>query len=298
MQQLWNWLMRADAKALFIACLLALVAMLGWRGYVEYDAYRDAAAAAEAVKVPPKLPDFPPYQGFGILEYVAEQSRDDNRALPVDLFRPSLDAMVSNLVTEILTNPEFVVEQPPAAPVPAERPTLRPGEENLFELVQRPDGQWVRRTRQQPAPELTYNGVFRRTDGRIAAWISERNSRTTKFYGEGDDVFGAKLKSVDTDAITVTMPDGREETMPRGGSVTLPAPPPVTEEVVVQAGTDDRSRRGERRGEGVFRRGGAQRMPTEAEIAAIERANPELAKRIREAIRSRQQRDQERGANR
>lgn len=288
--------MRTDAKSLFLVCLLVLLAMLGWRGYVEFEALRAAMGATDAVQHRATLPAFGDYKGLGILEYVEEQARPDTRALPVDLFRPTLDSMVSNLVAAILNNPDFVVSQP-AAPQDTTKPTLRPGEENLFELVQQPSGQWIRRVRQQPAPELTYNGVFQRTDGRIAAWITERNSRKTQFYAEGDDVYGAKLKTVTTDEITVLMPGGEERTMPRGGSVTLPAPPATTEEVAVQASGEKPRRDRSGGGDGVFRRGGAQRMPTDAEMDAIARANPDLAKKIRDAVRRRQEQGQQQGAN-
>lgn len=288
--------MRTNAKALFLACLLALLAMVGWRGYVEVEAIREARAAASAVQAPPKLPEFPPFAGLGILEYVDEQVRPDTQALPVDLFRPSLDSMVSNLVNAILTDPNLVVPSPDTPPSPPDRPTLRPGEENLFELVQRPNGEWIRRPRQQPAPKLTYNGVFKRTDDRIAVWVTEANSRTTRFYREGDALFGATVARVGTDAIDIRLPDGTVQTLPRGESLTLPAPAPAPaeEETVVRTSSEDAPRgMGGRRGDGVFRRGGAQRVPTEQEMAAIERANPELAQRIREAVRRRQEQDRQ-----
>lgn len=303
MQTLWNWLMRTDAKSLFLACLLALLAMVGWRGYIEYDVLRDAREAAKAVKQPKKLPSFPDYQGLGILEYVEQQASPDARALPVDLFRPSLDSMVSNLVNAILSDPEFVVESPKSEPTPEpQRPALLPGEENLFDLVQRPDGQWVKRTRQQPPPHLTYNGVFKRTDGQTAAWITERNSRKTQFYGEGTELYGGRLKAVSTDEIVVVLPGGEERTVARGGDVTFPAPAAVVEELFVQAaraGEQERGRGERGGGPGVFRRGGAQRMPTEQELAAIARVNPELEQMVRDALRRRQeqQKQQKQGAN-
>ncbi len=303
MQKIWNWLMHTNARALFLVCLLALLAMLGWRGYVEYDAMRYARAAALAIQAPPTLPTFPPYEGMGILAYVEEQVRPDSRALPVDLFRPSLDSMVSNLVHAILTDPSLEVptEEPatPEGTSEARKPTLKPGEENLFEVVQNAKGEWVRQPRPQPAPQLTYNGVFKRTDERIAAWVTEANSRTTRFYGEGDHLHGATLVRVSTKEIDLLLPDGTVSTLPRGGTLKLPAPATPAADAVPVAQTPAAApapAAGRRRTEGVFRRGGAQRMPTEEEIAAIARANPELAQRIREAIRQRQAQDQQQGA--
>ena len=261
--------------------------MLGWGAYTEHTAARDAArAAAEAARRGDEsMPVFEDTEPIGLLAYVDSQTATgtEDAHFPVDLFRPPLDSNGNPV------RPGVTVSAQPQANAQDGN-----GGPDLFQFGQGPrrpgggfgPGGWGNNggnggnggAAAQPRDrELRYGGVFKRSDGTLAAWVSDSGTRTGGFVKEGDEIGGATIIGGDTDTLRVRLADGSEVEMSRGGDpvvVGQVAPPPQN----TGAAGQNQQR--------------VRRMPTEAEIQEIEKRDPDLARRIREAIRRRNERQQ------
>lgn len=294
MKSIFEPLLHANAKAFAILAALLFAGMLGWGAYTEYAARRDAAAAAAeaARRSDAPLPEFPAAEPIGLLAYVDSQTATgtEDAHLPVDLFRPPVDSE-GHPTRPGITLPVVASSDQPAVAQGAE--TEVPKEiEDLFQQAQTGGGggggfgPWsgggVGGGGGQPRPrrnhELQYGGVFKRTDGTLAAWVSDKGTGKGGFVKEGDEIGGATILGGDTDKLRIRLPDGTETDLVRGGEsvVTTPMPP--------EPGEEGRQRQRMRR------------LPTESEIKEIEKRDPELAKRIRDAIRRHNER-QAKGGN-
>lgn len=59
-----------------------------------------------------------------------------------------------------------------------------------------------------PPVELTYKGIFKRSDGARLAWIMDSESNKSSFYDVGESIFGATLDSMTMTEAHVTLPNG------------------------------------------------------------------------------------------
>lgn len=274
MKSIFEPLLHANAKAFAILGGVLFAGMLGWGGYTEYAARRDAEAAAQeaARRSEASLPVFPAPEPIGLLAYAESQTATgtEDAHLPVDLFRCPVDA-------------EGNPVRPGATPVPLDGPAEV---QDLFDRARpnRPPGggnwggNWggnggnggnggERPQRPPRNHELSYGGVFER-DGVLAAWVYDRGEGKGMFVREGDVIGGATILGGNTKSLRIRLEDGTERELVRGGeSVVTGTYPP-------EPAAEDASR--QRR---------ARRMPTEDEIREIEQRDPDLARRIREAVR-------------
>ncbi len=280
MKSIFEPLLHANAKAFAVLCGILFVGMLGWGAYTEHAAARDAAKAAEEAvrRSGESMPVFEETEPIGLLAYVDSQTATgtEDAHLPVDLFRPPIDSE-GNPVREGTT----LGVQP--AGNPANQEDVPQEVQDLFQLAQGPrrpvgpgggpGGNWGGGGQRQPRDrELRYGGVFKRTDGTLAAWVSDSGTGKGGFVKPGDEIGGATVLGGDTDSLRIRLQDGTEKELTRGGEPVVigqVAPPP-----------------GEKQNQRV------RRMPTEAEIQEIEKRDPELAQRIRDAIRRRNERQQ------
>ena len=286
MKSIFEPLLHANARVFAVLGGILFLAMLGWSLYAEYEASRQAGRDAEASAQVPPPPSFPPHERLGILDYIETQTAPGSEAnhLPVDLFRPPVDDE-GNPVRPGTTLHLQKTEGGNAASTGGQDVP-----EEIAKLVEeaqqnmggngggRPGGRWPGgggpgRPGSAGTPDRTlrYAGVFKRSDGTLAAWVSD-SAGGGSFATPGAEVAGATiLDGGDTDHLRIRLPDGTEATLERGGEpVIVEAGKPA------QPGTDDGSNRRRQR-----------RMPTEEEIAEIAKRDPELANRIREAIKRR-----------
>lgn len=286
MKSLLNSLVHANAKAFAIFCAVLFVGMLGWGAYTEYDARCQEALAKEAAERRSKapLPTFSETQPLGLLAYVESQTATgtEDAHLPVDLFRCPVDA--SGNVVRTTTN-TVVATPAPVEDVPqdvADLIQIAEDNGNTFGWTRTPGpgGTFVQGpARPQPIRnhELVYNGVFKRTDGTVVAMVTDKGTKEHKFVKEGDEFGGATIIGGDVDKLRLRLEDGTECDLVRGGEpvVTGQIPPPPGQQQQPQ-------------------RQRVRRLPTESEIRELEKKDPELAQRIRDAIRRHNER-QEKG---
>lgn len=282
MKSIFEPLLHANAKAFAILGGVLFVGMLGWGGYTEYAASRDAKRAAEeaARRSDESIPTFEEAEPIGLLAYVKSQTETgtEDAHLPIDLFRCPIDSEGNPV------RPGTTITIQPQPEPDAETEALNQDIQDLFERAQTsPSGDGNRlgpgpggnRPPRQPRNhELSYGGYFKRTDGTLAALVTDKGTGQTSFVKDGDEVAGATIVGSDGDKLRVRLADGTEHDLVRGGEplVTGQIPPPPGE-------TQAQSRQG-------------RRLPTEDEIKEIEKRDPELAQRIRNAIRRRNERQQ------
>ena len=284
MKSIFEPLLHANAKAFAALCAVLFVGMLGWGVYTEHAAARDAARAAEeaARRGDESMPVFEETKPIGLLAYVDSQTATgtEDAHFPVDLFRPPIDEN---------GNPVR-----PGVTVAAQPQVNENGGPNLFQFgpgARRPGGGfgpggWGNNggnggnggAAAQPRDrELRYGGVFKKSDGTLAAWVNDSETGKGGFVKEGEEIGGATIVGGDTDTLRVRLADGSEVEMSRGGD------PVVVGQVAPRPQSTGAAGQNQQR---------VRRMPTEAEIQEIEKRDPDLARRIREAIRRRNERQQ------
>lgn len=288
MKSIFEPLLHANARAFAILGGVLFLAMLGWSVYAEYSASRQPGQGEESPSHT-EAPDFPAHEPLGILAYVESQTAPGSESshLPVDLFRPPVDDEGNPVrpgTTLHLQKPEESGAK-----------TAEGGEEvpeevaKLVEEAQKKlgtgdggkngGGGWKfggggrPGTAGTPDRTLRYAGVFKRSDGALAAWVAD-SAGGGSFVTPGAEIAGATiLDGSDLEHVRVRLADGTEATLERGG-----------EPVVVEHGKPGQPAVG-KSGGGGGDGNRPRRMPTEEEIAEIEKRDPELARRIRQAIK-------------
>jgi len=163
MDQFWKWLLRANARNLFIGALLALIGVTGWWVWREVT-YEETTLRASGSMATNDVG-----RRLGILDSIEAQLSDESSvAVDRNPFVPPGQAA------------------PPWVPVPAVGAEARPPE-----VVKPP----------APPPKaapaiLTYRGMFRPPDGKALAFIEDSRNKRTALYREGDRLFGATVASI------------------------------------------------------------------------------------------------------
>ena len=258
MEKFWKWLMKADAKGLFVASLLLLGGVTAWWGV---DLARAPRKTADAPTVQPdeaqplKLAAFKP---IGVIGFVSNQFAPSTLIVPVNPFHPTFEAIVKELVRHsengIITivdkdgNTREVHFDNNGALVDSKGDTIlnpfqrdltqrQPGHGGQQTVGKRPGGQppfWqqnhVTRPQQQPRPatqkpkpKVSFKGVMQRPDGTFAAYVSIEAERTQgRFVKVGDKLGNATVTVSGRDGIELTFDDGTKTTLGIGDApVTL-----------------------------------------------------------------------------
>ncbi len=248
MEKFWKWLMKADAKGLFVASLLFLGGVTAWWGVDLVRAPRKAANASAAdtgKEQPLELSDFKP---IGVIGFVSNQFAPETLIVPVNPFHPTFEAIVKALVRQsengIITitdkdgrqrevhfeNGILVDSQgtPVAAPFQRDLTPRQPGQGGQQPGGQRHFGQmplWPRgqgnkpqpqpqTAPPKPKPQVSFKGVMQRPDGSYAAYISIKAERTQgRFVKVGDKLGNATVTASGRDGIELTFDDGTKATL-------------------------------------------------------------------------------------
>ena len=288
MKSIFEPLLHANARAFAILGGVLFLAMLGWSLYAEYSASRPTGRGEESPSPAADAPAFPAHEPLGILAYIDSQTAPGSESshLPVDLFRPPVDDEGNPVrpgTTLHLQKPEESGASPAEGgeEIPAEVAQLIEEAQKKLDAGGggkgggggwRPGGGGRPGTAGTPDRTLRYAGVFKRSDGTLAAWVAD-SAGGGSFVTPGAEIAGATiLDGSDLEHVRIRLADGTEATLERGG-----------EPVVVVHGKPGEPAVGGGGGGGGGTR--PRRMPTEEEIAEIEKRDPELARRIRQAIK-------------
>lgn len=287
MKSLFEPLLHANAKAFAILFAGVFIGMLGWGGYTEYAARQaDARAQEEASRrSEAPLPTFAEPAPIGLLAYVDSQTATgtEDAHLPIDLFRCPLDEHGNVVRPGAQPTPQDTATEPaPETPISHDVEALMDDAENQQLIswsggTHSPSSPNAWSSQPPPTPrnhELVYQGVFQKTDGSLAAFVSDKGTGEGRFISPGDSFAGATIVSGDTQKLRLRLADGSEHDLLRGGE------PVITGQIPPPPGAQ-RPRQRQRR------------LPTESEIKEIEKRNPDLARRLREAIRRQNEQQQQ-----
>ena len=227
MDRFWKWLTGMDARGIFIASLLLFLLVSGWWGW---KAFRPQPAPA--VVAPAAQPvELPPYKPLGILAFVSNQFAPGALVVPVNPFRPTFEAMISNRASEVVQSLQNGT--------PSGRPPLDRSWAWLLRRSQ-PSGRRQQSATQSSSPEtsgespppppspptLTYRGMLERPDGTIAAFLHDSARGAGRFVNTGDRLYNIEVAAVHKGGITLRLADGSLRTLARGDAITLGDPAP------------------------------------------------------------------------
>ncbi|MDD5706848.1 MAG: hypothetical protein PHR35_13070 [Kiritimatiellae bacterium] len=223
MDRFWKWLMRMDARGIFLISLLLFLAAVGWRGWAVFHPARTPAPAPAPVNGEPlKLPAF---RELGAIGFVSNQFSADALVVPVNPFRPTFEAMVSNEASVAMQT--LQTGGGAAAGGAGSKRTIRIRRPKDEQPAQPPTAAAQPAVPPTPPPVvLTYRGMLQRPDGTIAVYLHDSRKGGGRFAVIGDKLYGAEVAAVHQSGVTLRLPDGSDRTLGDGDAVTLPGEAP------------------------------------------------------------------------
>jgi len=231
MDKLWKWLMRANARAVFVAALGTLLLVTGWwvreeiRSRDEPLGPVSGQAASPADKSPIRLT---------VLDDVHRQLAIDPTWVPDTPFRPALGdrrRRPDEPRTELAGTDDETRTRTGGRPRPGGifGPDAAPDDEAAVDeespLDELPDGE-PRRPIVRPRPgggedslqfvTLVYRGLFTRSDGTQVALIEDAERGRRRFHPVGSGLYGLQLESAGTGGIRIVTADGAPLDLPLG----------------------------------------------------------------------------------
>lgn len=222
MDKLWKWVMHLNAKAFCLAASLGffLVAgFCGWRVLHPPAPLNDGGRDA--------LPELAPAWTLGTLDFVSNQLAAESLTVPVDPFRPTIEAIFTN-ETERAAFLKALRSAQNAAAGGAGGAAGNKKEDPFAHLRKKdavpgglngPDGQPM------VVPKLSFMGFFKRPDGSQAAMFYDSTKKEPFFYDAGKQVHGVEVMSANVREAEIRFPDGTTRRLPIGDSVELAAEP-------------------------------------------------------------------------
>lgn len=216
MTTLWKGIMHLNAKAFCFTMLLACAAVAAYCGF--------------KVNTPPepvhdgtgKVPELSPAWEITILDFVSNQLASSALIIPVDPFRPTIEAIFTNAAERAAFLAALKAAKENAAGITQEKGAKK--EDPFAHLRQKAKvpGQKLGPTgKPLIIPKLTYMGFIKRPDGKQAAMFYDSANKTAIFYDEGNKVHGVDIVSADLKAASLRMDDGSTRSLKIGESVDL-----------------------------------------------------------------------------
>ena len=216
MRSLWKCIMHLNARAFCFTMLLACIAVAAYCGFkikTPLEPIRDGTD---------KVPELGSAWEITLLDFVSNQFSSSSLIIPVDPFRPTIEAIFTNAAERAaflaalkkakedaagLTQEEGAKKKDPfahlrkKAKVPGQK--LGPGGKPMI------------------IPKLTYMGFIKRPDGKQAAVFYDSANKTTIFYDEGHKVHGVDILSASLKTASLRMDDGSTRSLKIGQTVDL-----------------------------------------------------------------------------
>jgi hypothetical protein len=222
MDKLWKWVMHLNAKAF---CLAAAVGFFVVAAYCAWRVLYPPTPLKDSDKGP--TPQLPPAWELATLDFVSNQLAADNLAVPVDPFRPTIEAIFTNETERAAFLKALKAAQAAAAGVAGNAAGNK--KEDPFAHLRKkdmvPGGLTSPDGKAMIVPKLSFLGFFRRPDGKQAAMFFDSAANTTVFYDSGKQVHGVDILSANVNEAEVRFPDGTTRKLPIGESIELAAEP-------------------------------------------------------------------------
>ena len=225
MDNLWKWIMRLNAKAF---CLMAILFFAGVAGFCAWQYTHPPAPVKDGGDGNP--PEFVPPRGIGALDFVTNQLTAEALAIPVDPFRPTIEAIFTNETERAAFLKALKAAQAAAAGIAGGDNAAGAKKEDPFANLRKkaavPGGLVGPNGRPLVIPKLSFLGFFKRPDGQQAAMFYDSVENTTFFYEAGKQIRGVDIVSANIREAEIRFPDGTSRKLPIGESVEL-APEPA-----------------------------------------------------------------------
>jgi len=222
MDKLWKWVMHLNAKAF---CLLATASFLAAGLWCAFNVMTPPARLKDGHNG--ELPELLEPRSFGLLDFVTNQLAAESLSIPVDPFRPTIEAIFTNETERAAFLKALKAAQLAATGAPKDAGAAK--KEDPFAHLRKKDAAAGGLTGPDGVPmvipKLTFLGFFERPDGTKAAMFHDSVKDSTVFYETGNQVHGVDLVNADVRAAEIRFPDGSSRKMEIGSSVELAAEP-------------------------------------------------------------------------
>ncbi len=213
MQNLWKWLMHANAKfalAVALCVLLAAAAWSAWQLATASSAANDFPAVPVTTEPAPKSKT---PKSIGLLDYVHGQLADESIP-PVNPFAPSL--AIDN-IAEIIKRREIREEGRGFTwnPRRNNQDPNNPQNPNVTAVSKVPEAA------KSAPPTLTYQGYLTRPDGTPAALIHNSATKSAAFLTAGQTTAKTTVISLTHDTLRLRLPNGEERELAFRESITI-----------------------------------------------------------------------------
>ncbi|MDA3923435.1 MAG: hypothetical protein PF904_01890 [Kiritimatiellae bacterium] len=216
MNTIWKGIMHLNAKAFCLTMILVCIGVTLYCGFKIKTPPEPIKYATE------KTPELSEAWEITILDFVSNQLSSSSLIIPVDPFRPTIEAIFTN-----------------AAERAAFIAALKKAKEDATGVAKTKDGKkkdpfaHLRKKAKVPGqklgpdgrpmitPILTYMGFIKRPDGTQAAMFYDSANKTTIFYDEGNAVHGVDIVNADLKKATLRMDDGSTRNLKIGQKVSL-----------------------------------------------------------------------------
>ncbi len=222
MNQLWKGVMHLNAKAFCLAAAFIFFGVMAWCGFRFLNPPSPLKDGGEG-----KLPDLSQPWAFGTLDFVSNQLAAETLSIPVDPFRPTIEAIFTNETERAAFLKALKAAQNAAAGV-GTAPEGTKKEDPFAHLRKKnPESGGLTGADGQPMiiPKLTFMGFFQRPDGKKAAMFYDSANNSTVFYEAGKQVHGVDVLDANVREAQIRLPDGSVTTVAIGESKELAAEP-------------------------------------------------------------------------
>ncbi len=228
MTSLWKIIMHLNAKAFCFIMLLTCAAVGLYCGYLisrPLEPIKDGSGKAPELIQPPEIT---------LLDFVSNQLASSSLVIPVDPFRPTIEAIFTNAAERAAFIAALKKAQEEATGLTKDKDAKKKDPFAHLRKKEKVPGQKTGPGgRPMITPNLTYQGFIKRPDGTEAAMFYDSVNKTTHFYDEGNKVRELDIVNADLKNAALRMEDGSTRSLKIGETVQLtpieapPAPPPA-----------------------------------------------------------------------
>ena len=216
MTSLWKGIMHLNAKAFCFTMLLACAAVAAYCGFkinTPPEPIRDGTD---------KVPELSQACEITLLDFVSNQLSSSSLIIPVDPFRPTIEAIFTNAAERAAFLAALKKAKENAAGLTKEKGAKKKDPfAHLRKKAKVPGQKLGPGGKPMMTPVLTYMGFIKRPDGKQAAMFYDSANKTTIFYDEGKEVHGVNIVSADLKTASLRMDDGSTRNLKIGQSVDL-----------------------------------------------------------------------------
>ncbi len=253
MEKFWKWLMKTDAKGLFVASLVLLGGVTAWWG-VSLARPPRGGNDAQTAKTPETTSlELAAFKPIGVIGFVSNQFAPETLIVPVNPFHPTFEAIVKALASQSQDGVIVITDKdgnqiavhfdgdklvdangnPVASPFQRDLTARQPGQSRQTGVAgvpnggprnqgqhlfgpQRPISVRPKATspRTPPKPQVSFKGMMQRPDGSYASYISIRTDKMhSRFVKVGDRIGNATVTASGRDGVELKFDNGETATL-------------------------------------------------------------------------------------